>query len=130
MQHEIDALKKLGVKIMVYAGIGGLFTIQELFEEEGFDAMYVGTGACLPHFMNIEGENLNGVYSANEFLTRVNLMRAYQFPKVATPVYIGKKDAVVGAGNVAIDAARTAKLLGAEQVYIVFRRSEAETPAR
>lgn len=130
VQHEIDALKKLGVKIMVDAVIGRLFTIQELFEEEGFDAIYVGTGAGLPHFMNIEGENLNGVYSANEFLTRVNLMRAYQFPKVATPVYIGKKAAVVGAGNVAMDAARTAKRLGAEQVYIVYRRSEEEMPAR
>lgn len=130
VQHEIDALKKLGVKIMVDAVIGRLFTIQELFEEEGFDAIYVGTGAGLPHFMNIEGENLNGVYSANEFLTRVNLMRAYLFPKVATPVYIGKKVAVVGAGNVAMDAARTAKRLGAEQVYIVYRRSEEEMPAR
>ena len=130
VQHEIDALKKLGVKIMVDAVIGRLFTIQELFEEEGFDAIYVGTGAGLPHFMNIEGENLNGVYSANEFLTRVNLMRAYQFPKVATPVYIGKKVSVVGAGNVAMDAARTAKRLGAEQVYIVYRRSEEEMPAR
>lgn len=130
VQHEIDALKKLGVKIMVDAVIGRLFTIQELFEEEGFDAIYVGTGAGLPHFMNIEGENLNGVYSANEFLTRVNLMRAYRFPKVATPVYIGKKVAVVGAGNVAMDAARTAKRLGAEQVYIVYRRSEEEMPAR
>ncbi len=130
VQHEIDALKKLGVKIMVDAVIGRLFTIQELFEEEGFDAIYVGTGAGLPHFMNIEGENLNGVYSANEFLTRVNLMRAYQFPQVATPVYIGKKVAVVGAGNVAMDAARTAKRLGAEQVYIVYRRSEEEMPAR
>lgn len=130
VQHEIDALKKLGVKIMVDAVIGRLFTIQELFEEEGFDAIYVGTGAGLPHFMNIEGENLNGVYSANEFLTRVNLMRAYQFPKVSTPVYIGKKVAVVGAGNVAMDAARTAKRLGAEQVYIVYRRSEEEMPAR
>ena len=130
VQHEIDALKKLGVKIMVDAVIGRLFTIQELFEEEGFDAIYVGTGAGLPHFMNIEGENLNGVYSANEFLTRVNLMRAYQFPKVATLVYIGKKVAVVGAGNVAMDAARTAKRLGAEQVYIVYRRSEEEMPAR
>lgn len=130
VQHEIDALKKLGVKIMVDAVIGRLFTIQELFEEEGFDAIYVGTGAGLPHFLNIEGENLNGVYSANEFLTRVNLMRAYQFPEVATPVYIGKKVAVVGAGNVAMDAARTAKRLGAEQVYIVYRRSEEEMPAR
>ena len=130
VQHEIDALKKLGVKVMVDAVIGRVFTIQELFEEEGFDAIYVGTGAGLPHFMNIEGENLNGVYSANEFLTRVNLMRAYQFPNVATPVYVGKKVAVVGAGNVAMDAARTAKRLGAEQVYIVYRRSEEEMPAR
>ena len=130
VQHEIDALKKLGVKVMVNAVIGRVFTIQELFEEEGFDAIYVGTGAGLPHFMNIEGENLNGVYSANEFLTRVNLMRAYQFPKVATPVYVGKNVAVVGAGNVAMDAARTAKRLGAEQVYIVYRRSEEEMPAR
>lgn len=99
-------------------------------EEEGFSAVYVGTGAGLPHFMHIDGENLNGVYSANEFLTRVNFMRAYQFPKVATPVYVGKKVAVVGAGNVAMDAARTAKRLGAEQVYIVYRRSEDEMPAR
>lgn len=99
-------------------------------DEEGFSAVYVGTGAGLPHFMHIDGENLNGVYSANEFLTRVNLMRAYQFPNVATPVYVGKNVAVVGAGNVAMDAARTAKRLGAEQVYIVYRRSEDEMPAR
>ena len=101
-----------------------------LMDEEGFTAVYVGTGAGLPHFMHIDGENLNGVYSANEFLTRVNLMRAYQFPNVATPVYVGKNVAVVGAGNVAMDAARTAKRLGAEQVYIVYRRSEDEMPAR
>ena len=80
-------------------------------DEEGFSAVYVGTGAGLPHFMHIDGENLNGVYSANEFLTRVNLMRAYQFPNVATPVYVGKNVAVVGAGNVAMDAARTANVL-------------------
>ena len=115
---------------MVNAIIGRTFTIKELMEEEGFSAVYVGTGAGLPHFMHIEGENLNGVYSANEFLTRVNLMKAYQFPRVATPVYVGKKAAIVGAGNVAMDAARTAKRLGAEKVYIVYRRGEDEMPAR
>lgn len=130
VKHEIDALKDLGVKIIPNAVIGRTFTIKELMKEEGFSAVYVGTGAGLPHFMHIDGENLNGVYSANEFLTRVNLMRAYQFPNVATPVYVGKNVAVVGAGNVAMDAARTAKRLGAEQVYIVYRRSEDEMPAR
>ncbi len=130
VQHEISALKELGVKIVVNAVIGRTFTIKELMEEEGFDAVYVGTGAGLPHFMHIPGENLNGVYSANEFLTRVNLMKAYQFPQVATPVYVGKKAAIVGAGNVAMDAARTAKRLGAEEVYIVYRRSREEMPAR
>ena len=130
VQHEIQALKDLGVKIVVNAVIGRTFTIKELMEEEGFDAVYVGTGAGLPYFMDIDGENLNGVYSANEFLTRVNLMKAYQFPKVATPVYCGKKAAIVGAGNVAMDAARTAKRLGAEHVYIVYRRGEDEMPAR
>ena len=130
VQHEIQALKDLGVKIVVNAVIGRTFTIKELMEEEGFDAVYVGTGAGLPYFMDIDGENLNGVYSANEFLTRVNLMKAYQFPKVATPVYCGKKAAIVGAGNVAMDAARTAKRLGAEYVYIVYRRGEDEMPAR
>lgn len=120
VQHEIKALKDLGVKIVVNAVIGRTFTIQELMEEEGFEAVYVGTGAGLPYFMQIDGENLNGVYSANEFLTRVNLMKAYQFPQVATPVYVGKKAAIVGAGNVAMDAARTAKRLGAEHVYIVY----------
>ena len=130
VQHEIQALKDLGVKIVVNAVIGRTFTIKELMEEEGFAAVYVGTGAGLPYFMDIDGENLNGVYSANEFLTRVNLMKAYQFPKVATPVYCGKKAAIVGAGNVAMDAARTAKRLGAEHVYIVYRRGEDEMPAR
>lgn len=130
VQHEIDSLKALGVKIVVDAVIGRTFTIEELMREEGFSAVYIGTGAGLPHFMNIEGENLNGVYSANEFLTRVNLMRAYEFPNVATPVYVGRKAAVVGAGNVAMDAARTAKRLGAEHVYIVYRRGEEEMPAR
>lgn len=130
VQHEIAALKELGVKIEVNSVIGRTFTIKELMEEEGFNAVYVGTGAGLPHFMHIDGENLNGVYSANEFLTRVNLMKAYEFPNVATPVYVGKKAAIVGAGNVAMDAARTAKRLGAEHVYIVYRRGEDEMPAR
>jgi len=130
VKHEIDQLKALGVKIMPNVIIGRTFTIDELMNEEGFSAVYIGTGAGLPHFMHIEGENLNGVYSANEFLTRVNLMRAYKFPQVATPVYIGKSVAVVGAGNVAMDAARTSKRLGAEKVYIVYRRSEDEMPAR
>ena len=130
VQHEIAALKELGVKIEVNSVIGLTFTVKELMEEEGFDAVYIGTGAGLPHFMQIDGENLNGVYSANEFLTRVNLMKAYEFPNVATPVYVGKKAAIVGAGNVAMDAARTAKRLGAEHVYIVYRRGEDEMPAR
>ncbi len=130
VQYEISALKDLGVKIETNAIIGQTFTIEELMKEEGYGAVYIGTGAGLPHFMQIPGENLNGVYSANEFLTRVNLMKAYQFPKVATPVYIGKKVAVVGAGNVAMDAARTSKRLGAEHVYIVYRRGEEEMPAR
>ena len=130
VKHEIDQLKALGVKIVPNVVIGRTFTIDELMNEEGFSAVYIGTGAGLPHFMHIDGENLNGVYSANEFLTRVNLMRAYKFPQVATPVYIGKSVAVVGAGNVAMDAARTSKRLGAETVYIVYRRSEDEMPAR
>ncbi len=130
VQHEINQLKALGVKIVTNAVIGRTYTIDELLGEEGYDAVFIGTGAGLPHFLHIEGENLNGVYAANEFLTRVNLMRAYQFPKVATPVYIGESVAVIGAGNVAMDAARTAKRLGAKEVSIVYRRSEAEMPAR
>lgn len=130
VKHEINQLKELGVKIRTNVVIGRTFTIHELLNEEGFSAIYIGTGAGLPHFMDISGENLNGVYSANEFLTRVNLMGAYKFPHVATPLYVGKNVAVVGAGNVAMDSARTAKRLGAENVYIVYRRSEEECPAR
>lgn len=130
VQHEIEGLKQMGVHVMTNAIIGRTFTIDELMKEEGFDAVYIATGAGLPHFMHIEGEELNGVYAANEFLTRVNLMKAYTFPKAATPVYIGKKVAVVGGGNVAMDAARTAMRLGAEHVYIVYRRGEDELPAR
>ncbi len=130
VQQEIAALRKLGVDIQVNAVIGKSYTIDELLNEEGFDAVFIGTGAGLPHFMDIPGENLNGVYSANEFLTRVNLMKAYKFPQTGTPVRVGRSVAVVGAGNVAMDSARTALRLGAEKVYIVYRRSEEEMPAR
>ena len=130
VKKEISNLEKLGVKIELDSVAGRLYTIDELMQEEGFDAVFVGTGAGLPHFMGIPGENLNGVYSANEFLTRCNLMKAYQFPKYATPIHVGKKVAVVGGGNVAMDAARTALRLGAEHVYIVYRRSLEELPAR
>ena len=130
VKKEIANLEKLGVKIEVGVVVGQLYTIDELMEEEGFDAVFVGTGAGLPHFMNIPGENLNGVYSANEFLTRCNLMKAYRFPEYATPIRVGNSVAVVGGGNVAMDAARTALRLGAEHVYIVYRRGEDELPAR
>ena len=109
--------------------IGKSITVDELMEE-GYEAIFIGSGAGLPSFMGIPGENLNGVYSANEFLTRINLMKAYLYPQVDTPIKAGKNVAVVGGGNVAMDAARCAKRLGAENVYIVYRRSEAEMPAR
>jgi len=130
VRREVENLQKLGVTIEVNAIAGRLFTVDELMGEMGFDAVYVGTGAGLPHFMHIPGENLNGVYSSNEFLTRCNLMKAYDFPNHLTPIAIGKNVAVVGGGNVAMDAARTSLRLGAENVYIVYRRSEAELPAR
>lgn len=126
---ELDSIIKLGVKVEKNVIVGKSITIDELFEE-GFKAVFVGSGAGLPRFMQIEGENLNGVYSANEFLTRVNLMKAYDFPKSPTPVRLGNKVAVIGGGNVAMDAARTAKRLGAEEVMIVYRRSKEELPAR
>lgn len=126
---EIETIQNLGVDIQTNVIVGRSITIDELIED-GYDAVFVGSGAGLPRFLNIPGENLLGVYSANEFLTRVNLMKAYQFPETPTPVKIGKNVAVVGAGNVAMDAARTAKRLGAENVYIVYRRSEEEVPAR
>lgn len=129
VSKEIERLKTKGVKILLNMVIGKTISIAELHDEEGFDAIFVGTGAGLPNFMNIPGENLNGVYSANEFLTRVNLMKAYD-PAYDTPVYFGKHVAVVGGGNVAMDAARAAKRLGAEHVSIVYRRSEKEMPAR
>ena len=130
VKREIDNLQKMGVTIEVNSIVGRLFTVDELMDEMGFDAVFVGTGAGLPHFMNIPGESLNGVYSSNEFLTRCNLMKAYDFPNHATPIKIGRKVAVVGGGNVAMDAARTSLRLGADKVYIVYRRSEAELPAR
>lgn len=126
---EIDHLRKMGVEIVVNAVAGKLFTVDELMEDE-YEAVFIATGAGLPYFMGIPGENFNGVYSANEFLTRCNLMKAYDFPRHATPIHVGKNVAVVGGGNVAMDAARTALRLGAENVYIVYRRSEAELPAR
>jgi len=130
VQNEINGLRQLGVEIVVNAVIGSTFTVDELLEEEGFDAVFIGTGAGLPYFMDVPGENLNGVYSANEFLTRCNLMKAYRFPQNATPIHVGKRVAVVGGGNVAMDGARTALRLGAEHVSIVYRRSEKELPAR
>lgn len=128
VQKEVDTLKALGVKIETNMVIGRAITIDELKDEFGFEAVFIGSGAGLPKFMNIPGENLKGVYSANEFLTRINLMQAYR-PSADTPIQHGKRVAVVGGGNVAMDAARSARRLGAE-VYIVYRRSEAELPAR
>ena len=128
VQKEIDNLSALGVDVETNMVIGKTITIDELFEK-GYDAMFIGSGAGLPRFMNIPGENLKGVYSANEFLTRVNLMKAYK-PDSDTPIKGNKKVAVVGGGNVAMDAARCAKRLGAEEVYIVYRRGEEELPAR
>lgn len=126
---EIDNVKELGVKIETNVVVGRSITVDELLQD-GYDAVFIGSGAGLPRFLRIPGENLLGVYSANEFLTRVNLMKGYKFPEVPTPVKVGKNVAVVGAGNVAMDAARTAKRLGAENVYIVYRRGEDELPAR
>lgn len=128
VKSEIENIKKLGVKIETNVIIGRTITIDELLNEEDFDAVFIGSGAGLPRFMGIKGENANGVFSANEFLTRVNLMKAFK-DEYETPVRVGKKVAVVGGGNVAMDAARTALRLGAE-THIVYRRSEAELPAR
>jgi len=130
VEAEIKLLEELGVKFVTNALIGRAMTIEELFKKDGFLAVFVGAGAGLPNFMGIPGENLNGVYSANEFLTRVNLMKAYKFPEYDTPVRRGKNVAVVGGGNVAMDSARTALRLGAEKVYLIYRRSEKEMPAR
>lgn len=128
VQAEVDALEKLGVRIELNTVVGKLNTVDELLD--GYDAVFLGTGAGLPMFMKIPGENLSGVYSANEYLTRSNLMRAYDFPNFDTPIAHSRKVAVVGGGNVAMDAARTALRLGAEEVRLVYRRSRAEMPAR
>lgn len=129
VQAEVDYVKSLGVEIRLDSVMGKLATVDELLNN-GYDAVFLGTGAGLPMFLDIPGENLNGVYSANEFLTRVNLMKAYLFPEYDTPIKVGKHVAVIGGGNVAMDAARCALRLGAEKVYIVYRRSRAEMPAR
>jgi len=126
---EVNYLEKLGVKIVLNAAIGRLKTVDDLFAE-GFHAVFLGVGAGAPVFMNIPGENLSGIYSANEYLTRSNLMKAYLFPEYDTPIAKGKNVAVIGGGNVAMDSVRTALRLGAENAYIIYRRSEVELPAR
>ncbi|MEA2089524.1 MAG: NADPH-dependent glutamate synthase [Thermoproteota archaeon] len=128
VEAEAEYIEKLGVTIKMNAMIGRLYTIKELLEK--FDAVFIGTGAGLPRFMRIPGENLCGIYSANEFLIRVNLMKAYAFPEYDTPIYVGEKVAVIGGGNVAMDSARCALRLGAKEVKIVYRRSRKEMPAR
>ena len=131
VQEEIDVLKKMGIEIVCNFIVGRTRTVKELMEEDGYDAVYIGVGAGLPKFMNIEGEHLVGVYSANEYLTRANLMKAYEFGRGAdTPIAVSKNVAVLGGGNVAMDSARMAVRLGAENVYLVYRRSEKEMPAR
>ncbi len=131
VRKEIDSLRKMGVKIICNFVVGKTRTIEQLMTKDGFDVVYIGVGAGLPAFMGIEGESLIGVYSANEYLTRANLMKAYAFGKgVDTPIAVSKKVAVMGGGNVAMDSARTALRLGAEKVYLIYRRSEKEMPAR
>jgi glutamate synthase (NADPH/NADH) small chain len=130
LDWEIGLLKAMGVEIVCNVIIGRTLTLDDLFERHGYAAVFIGTGAGLPQFLGIPGENLNGVYSANEFLTRVNLMRAYEFPEADTPVRVGKRVAVIGAGNTAMDAVRTSLRMGAEEAMIVYRRSEKEMGAR
>ncbi len=130
VKREVDYLKRLGVEFRLNYVIGKIHTVDELLEKEGYDSVFLGNGAGLPKFMGIPGENLNGVYSANEFLTRVNLMKAYKFPEYDTPIKKGSRMAVVGGGNVAMDAVRTALRLGADEAYIIYRRSREEMPAR
>jgi glutamate synthase (NADPH/NADH) small chain len=130
VDYEIAALKKMGVQIHMNTIVGRTFTVDDLKGAMGFDGVFIGIGAGLPVFMNIPGENLSGVYSANEYLTRSNLMKAYLFPKYDTPIIMGKNVAVVGGGNVAMDSVRTALRLGAENAYLVYRRSSKEMPAR
>ena len=129
VQEEVSNVAKLGVDFQTNVIVGRSITIDELIDQ-GYQGIFVGSGAGLPRLQNIPGENLNGVFAANEFLTRVNLMKGYQFPKTPTPVRVTETVCVVGAGNVAMDAARTAKRLGAKNVYIVYRRGAEEVPAR
>jgi len=129
VQGEVDYVKSLGVDIKLNHVIGKIATVDELLND-GFDAVFLAPGAGAPMFLDIPGENLTGIYSANEFLTRTNLMKAYRFPEYDTPIQVGRRVAVFGAGNVAMDASRCALRLGAEQVYIIYRRSRAEMPAR
>ncbi len=129
VKREISALEKTGIEIKVNKVIGQIYTVDDLLVR-GYDAVFIGTGAGLPRFLGIPGENLNGVYSANEFLTRTNLMRAFRFPEYDTPIKVGKRTITVGGGNVAMDSARTALRLGAEESIIAYRRSEQELPAR
>ncbi len=130
VEHEVHNLEKQGVRIELNMIVGKTITVEELLSEEGFNAVYIGVGAGLPGFLGVPGEDLGGVYSANEYLTRSNLMKAYLFPEYDTPVVRGKQVCVIGGGNVAMDAARTALRLGADSVRIVYRRSEKELPAR
>ncbi len=129
VKREIDALCRIGVELLVNKVVGQIYTVDELLAS-GYDAVFIGTGAGLPRFLGVPGENLNGVYSANEFLTRTNLMRAYRFPEYDTPIKIGERVVTVGGGNVAMDSSRTALRLGAKESIIVYRRSEEELPAR
>ena len=133
VENEVQNLEKMGVRLRTNCVVGRLFTVDDLLtgkHEREYDAVFIGTGAGLPHFLNLPGENLNGIYSANEFLTRVNLMKAYKFPEYDTPIQVGERVAVIGGGNVAVDSARTALRLGAEESIIIYRRSESELPAR
>jgi glutamate synthase (NADPH/NADH) small chain len=132
VREQIDYMREMGVEFETDVVVGRTVTIDELLEEEGYDAVYIGTGAGLPQFMNIPGEHLNGVYSANEFLTRINLMKAYKFPAYDEPMLDlrGKDVAVIGGGNTALDAIRSALRLGARKAYVIYRRSDAEMPAR
>jgi len=129
VEAEVAYVEKLGAKVRTDALIGRSFTIDDLFKR-GFDAVFIATGAGLPRFLRLPGENLGGIYSANEFLIRMNLMKAYRFPEFDTPIKVGKRIAVIGSGNTAMDAARSALRLGADKVWIVYRRSRKEMPAR
>lgn len=133
VEREVDNLREMGVEIETNTVVGRLFTVEDLLEGnrvDKYDAVFLGTGAGLPYFLDLPGENLNGIYSANEFLTRVNLMRAFKFPEYDTPVKVGKVVATIGGGNVAMDSARTALRLGADSSMVIYRRSEAQMPAR